>query len=435
MMTIRQPDIPSHNWSKHIQFQAAAYHCPETIEQLQQIVRSAAKVRVVGAGHSFNDLADTPDTLISLDRLDKTVSFDHTRHTATVNAGINYITLAPILHQAGYALPNLASLPHITVIGAAATATHGSGDRLGNLATHISGLEILKADGELVQLSKENDADRFEGAVVALGGLGIVTKVTLDLAPAFTMRQQVYQNLPLADMVRHFDTIMGQGYSVSLFTAWQNKLVDQVWVKQLLPDDQALPLETTLFGATLATTDQPPVEGSFTTGLTPQRGVPGPWYERLPHFHLQSTLTGGDELQTEYFVPREHAVEALLTVESLNEQMAPFLKICEVRSVAADKLWLSTAYRQDCIGIHFSWFSRWAAVSQFLPVLEARLLPFRARPHWGKLFTMPPEQVSAHYDKMSNFRTLLADFDPQGKFSNAYLERYIHNRTPPASPG
>jgi len=425
-MTIRQPDIPTHNWSKHVQFQATTYHRPETIEQLQQIVRSAATVRVVGAGHSFNDLTDTTDTLISLDRLDKAVTFDHARQTATVNAGITYIELTPILHQAGYALPNMASLPHITVIGAAATATHGSGDRLGNLATHISGLEILKADGELVQLSKAQDGDRFEGVVVALGGLGIVTKVTLDLVPAFSMRQQAYQNLPLAEMVTHFDAIMGAGYSVSLLTAWHNKLVDQVWVKQALPDDQALPLAETLFSATLATTDLSPAVGAFTDGLTPQRGVPGPWYERLPHFHLQSTLTGDDELQTEYFVSREHAVEALLAVESLNEQMATFLKVCEVRSVAADNLWLSPAYRQDCIGIHFSWFSRWAQVSQFLPALEARLAPFQARPHWGKLFTMPPEEVSAHYEKMSDFRDLVAEFDPQGKFRNAYLERYIH---------
>jgi xylitol oxidase len=432
-MTIHQSEIPTHNWSKHVQFRKTSYQCPETVEQLQEIVRSAAKVRVVGTGHSFNELTDTPDTLISLDRLDKTVAFDHDRRTATVSAGINYIALAPLLHQAGYALPNMASLPHITVIGAAATATHGSGDRHGNLATHVSGLEILKADGELVQLSRAQDGDRFEGAVVALGGLGIVTKVTLDLIPAFTMQQQVYQNLPLSDMAAHFDAIMGQGYSVSLFTAWQNKIVDQVWIKQALPDDQALPPAPTLFGATLATEERPPVEGGFTDGLTPQRGIPGPWYERLPHFHLQSTLTGGDELQTEYFIAREHAVEALLAVESLNAEMAPFLKISEVRSMAADNLWLSMAYQQDCIGIHFSWFNRWAQVSEFLPVLEARLAPFRARPHWGKLFTMPPAQVSAHYDKMSDFRDLLAEFDPQEKFCNAYLERYIHNRMPASS--
>ncbi len=424
---LAQPNRTSlQNWATNIPFQATTYSLPETIEQLQEMVHTRPKVRVIGAGHSFNDIADTTGRLISLDHLDKTVTIDRTRRTATVHAGMTYIELAPILHQAGYALPNMASLPHITVIGACATATHGSGDQIGNLATQVSGLEIVNAAGELIHLSRDQDGGRFAGMVVNLGGLGVVTKVTLDLEPAFSMQQQVYRRLTLANMEAHFDEIMSRGYSVSLFTTWQEKMIEQVWVKQVLPNEQAWPFDSTLFGATLATTDLHPVEASSTDVLTAQRGIPGPWYERLPHFHIRSTLTGGDELQSEYFVSREQAVEALRVVESLQEQMASLIKISEVRSMAADDLWLSPAYEQDCIGIHFSWYNRWPEVSQFLPILEAHLAPFQARPHWGKLFTMPPTQVRERYSRMPDFQSLLAEFDPQEKFCNSYLAPYVY---------
>ena len=424
-MTTNQQTTPQQNWATNVQFQATNYACPETIEQLQEIVRKATKVSIVGAGHSFNDIADTTGTQISLARLPKTVTFDRTRHTATVNAGMTYIELVPILHREGYALPNMASLPHISVMGACATATHGSGDTNGNLATQVAALEMVNAAGELVQLTRTQDGERFNGAVVSLGALGVVTKVTLDLVPAYTMQQQVYRWLPLADMAAHFDEIMGGGYSVSLFTVWQAKMINQVWIKQVLADEQPLPVAPTRFGATLATVDFNPVDAYAADPCTTQRSIPGPWYERLPHFPIRSIMGGEDERQTEYFVAREHAVAALLAVEALREQMTPFLKASEVRSVAADKLWLSPAYAQDCIGIHFSWFNRPAAIAQFLPVLEAQLAPFHARPHWGKIFAMAPEAVCARYERMADFQALVAAFDLHGKFSNSYVEKYL----------
>lgn len=415
------------NWAMNIQFQAENYVEPETIEQLQEIVRAATHVRIVGSGHSFNDIADTTGTLISLARLDKNVTFDHTHHTATVPAGMTYIELVPLLHNAGYALRNMASLPHITVIGACITATHGSGDSHGNLATQVSALEIVNDEGELVQLSRARHGKRFDGMVVSLGGLGVVTKVTLDLVPAFTMQQQVYRWLPMADMETHFDEIMGSGYSVSLFTGWQDKRINQVWVKHVLADGQAQPVPPNLFGATLATVDFAPLDTSPADSCTVQRGIPGPWYDRLPHFRLHSTvMDGSDERQSEYFVPRKDAVDALQAVDSLLSQNRPAcFKVCEVRTVAADTLWLSTAYEQDCIGIHFSWYKGDDEIMRFLPVLEAALAPFHARPHWGKLFTTPPAEVRAMYPRLADFQALLTQFDPHGKFSNAYLARYI----------
>ncbi|MEM7032023.1 MAG: FAD-binding protein [Chloroflexota bacterium] len=416
------------NWATNIQFQAEKYACPETLEQLQESVQVASKVRVIGTGHSFNDIADTDGTLISLSKLDKTVTFDHENQTATVPAGMTHVELVPILHQAGYALSNMASIPFVTVIGACVTATHGSGNQHGNLATQVAGLEIVNAAGEVVSVSRATHGERFNGMVVALGGLGVVTKVTLDVVPAFEMQQQIYLNMPLTTMEKQFDEIMAAGYSVSLFTHWRNKIVDKLWVKQVLPGGQALPVPPTQFEATLAETDIGPAGTVPSDLLTTQHGVPGPWYERLPHFHIRGTMTGQDERQTEYFVARDKAVEALMVVESLSDQMATCLKVSEVRSVAADKLWLSTAYRQDCIGIHFSWYAKPEVVNRFLPILEAHLMPFQVRPHWGKMFTLPPDYVRAQYTRMSDFEALLAEFDPQGKFCNPYLARYVHRK-------
>ncbi|MEZ4663296.1 MAG: D-arabinono-1,4-lactone oxidase [Caldilineaceae bacterium] len=413
------------NWATNIPFQAANFHTPATIADVQEIVRRAAKVKVVGARHCFNNIADTTGDMIWLGGMDKSVAIDAARQTATIDAGMTYVELCPILHEAGWALRNMASLPQVTVIGACATATHGSGDGNGNLSTGVSGLEMVMADGEVVTLSRAQDGDRFNGAVVALGGLGVVTKVTLDLVPAYQMQQAIYEMLPLAEVYAHFDEIMGSAYSVSLFTDWRQPAINQVWRKQLLPDGQARPMESEFFGAQAAAAQHHPVDAFDAAPCTEQRGVPGPWYERLPHFHIRSTLIGGDELQTEYFVARQHAVDALRAVERLQPQMAPFLKLTEVRSMTGDNLWLSMAYGQDTVGIHFSWYNRWPAVAPFIPVLEESLAPFQARPHWGKIFAMSPDRVRSLYPRMADFQALRQEFDPQGKFRNAYIEKYI----------
>lgn len=418
-------DLISQNWSTVVQFQADQFHAPETVEEVQEIVAQATKVKVVGSGHCFNNIADTTGALLSLKNLDETVTFDKAKNTATIPAGMTYIELAPVLDREGYALRNMASLPHISVIGACMTATHGSGDQVGNLATQIVGLEMVKADGELVQLSRETEGERFDGMVVSLGALGVVTKVTLELVPAFSMRQQIYRGLPLADMAANFDAIMSSGYSVSLFTPWRDKIVNQVWVKQIVPNGEAAPIEPDLFGATLATEKRNPLDGTEAESCNPQLGEPGPWYERLPHFHFRSKLIGEEELQTEYFVDRKDAVNALLTVESLIDKMAPVLKVTEIRSMTADNLWLSMAYGRDTIGIHISWYHHLDEVMKRLPILEQALEPYAARPHWGKLYSMPSEQVSALYERMPDFRTLCAEFDPERKFVNAFLQQYL----------
>lgn len=417
--------VSERNWAGNLAYSAARFHRPATVEQVQAIVRASSKLRALGSRHSFNTIADTPADLVSLERLDKLVALDRERGTVTVEAGIKYGHLGAYLHGEGFALHNMASLPHISVAGACATATHGSGDRNGNLATAVTALEFVAADGELVALSRERDGDTFLGAVVGLGALGVVTRMTLAVEPAFSVQQDVYVELPVAQLEANFEAIESGAYSVSLFTDWQRNTVNEVWLKRRLPGDAALPVAAELFGATLATNALHPIAALSAESCTIQEGIPGPWHERLPHFRMEFTPSSGDELQTEYFVPRHHALAAMRAVAALRDRLAPVLMISEVRTIAADALWMSPCYGQECVGLHFTWQPNWTAVQALLPLIEQQLAPFEPRPHWGKVFTMPAAQVQARYPRLADFRALLRQYDPQGKFRNAFVDTYI----------
>lgn len=418
------------NWAGNITYHAARVNHPETVAQVQALVRRGGKLRVLGSRHSFNTIADTTGHLLTLDCLDPAPRFDHARRTITVGAGITYGHLGPLLHRHGYALHNLASLPHITVAGACATATHGSGDGNGNLATAVAAMEFVTADGEIVTLSREQHGDDFLGAVVALGGLGVVTRLTLDLVPTFTVRQDVYERLPFTQMETHFDAIMASGYSVSLFTDWQHEWVDQVWVKRRVEtgngDAAMANAAPEWFGATPAPAERHPLVGHPAVSCTLQMGVAGPWHERLPHFRTAFTPSSGEELQSEYFLPRAHAVTAFRALHSLREALAPLLRVSEVRTVAADHLWMSPCDGRDCVALHFTWRPDWSGVREVLPQIEAALVPLGATPHWGKLHTMPVAQVQAGFPKLAAFRQLLRTYDPGGMFRNAFLDRYVY---------
>ena len=285
---------------------------------------------------------------------------------------------------------NLASLPLISIAGACSTATHGSGEKNGNLSTAASALEIVTAAGDVVKRSRQQDGEEFRGAVVGLGALGVITKVTLDIQPTYMMRQYVYQNISLSAVKDHFDAIESSGYSVSLFTDWQNQRVNEVWIKSREEKREAFDAPEELFGAKRATKNLHPIAELSAENCTEQMGVLGPWYERLPDFRMGFTQSAGKELQSEYFVPRQHAVEAILAVERLRDQISPHLMISEIRAIAADNLWLSPCYEKPCVTIHFTWKQDWPAVGKLLPAIEKELAPFDARPHWGKLFATPP---------------------------------------------
>lgn len=413
------------NWAGNYTYRATRLHFPETVPEVQALVRAGRKVKALGSRHSFNHIADSAEELIALDRLDRVLALDRERNTLSVEPGIKYGALARQLHQAGYALPNMASLPHISVAGACATATHGSGVHNGVLATAVSAVEMVLADGALIQFSREAHGDQFAGAVVALGGLGIITRLTLDVAPAFDMRQDVYENLPREQLDAHFEEIMSSAYSVSLFTDWQSDRVSQVWLKQRITDSAPGEAAPERFGATRATIAHHPIDSLSPQSCTEQLGRPGPWCDRLPHFRMEFTPSSGEELQSEYLLPRAHAVAAFRAVEGLRADLAPLIQISEVRAVAADDLWMSPCYARPCVAIHFTWVKDAAAVARLLPRIEAALAPFDAAPHWGKVFTMAPARLQSLYPRLPDFQRLLRAHDPEGKFRNAFLDRFI----------
>jgi xylitol oxidase len=261
--------------------------------------------------------------------------------------------------------------------------------------------------------------------VVSLGGLGIVTRLTLDISPSFQMQQDVYENLPLDSLNGHFDELTSSGYSVSLFTDWRSPAFNQIWLKRQVPDGVSLKTERELFGAKLATRALHPIASISAENCTEQLGVCGPWHERLPHFRMDFTPSSGEELQSEYILSRQHALSAFQEILQLQEYIAPLLQISEVRTIAEDKLWMSPCYHQDCVAIHFTWKKDWESARQVLPLLEERLAQFEARPHWGKLFTMEPERLQSLYQKLPEFRQLLSHYDPDRKFSNEFLDKFI----------
>lgn len=412
------------NWAGNYEYNADQLQLPQTAEEVSKIVKSCNPLKALGSRHSFNGIADSTGSQISLKNLHGMV-LDRKAGTVTVDAGVTYGHLSPYLHTNGYGLHNLASLPHVSVAGACATATHGSGSKNGNLSTAVSALEIVMANGDITVLSRERDRERFEGAVVGLGGLGIVTKVTLNIQPTYEVSQAVYENLSLDQLERHLDEIFLSGYSVSLFTDWQNHRATQVWIKRRVEGNIPSEWKPEFFGARLATKDLHPLAGHSAENCTEQRGIPGPWHERLPHFRMNFTPSSGEELQSEYFVPRPKAYKAILAVEQLRDHITPHLFISEFRTIDADHFWMSPCYERPSLAIHFTWKPEWPAVKKILPMIEEQLAPFQARPHWAKLFTMAPSRLQSLYPKLPEYRALLKQYDPQGKFRNAFLNTNV----------
>ncbi|MFF2244958.1 FAD-binding protein [Arthrobacter sp. NPDC058130] len=418
--------VTERNWAGNYGYQAAKMAHPASIAELQDVVAGAGKVRALGSRHSFNDIADTAGTQVVLDRLDAGISIDVQAMNVSVSGGTRYGTLAAELQRHGFGLHNLASLPHISVAGAVATATHGSGDGNGNLATAVAALELVSADGTVVT-ARRGDPD-FAGMVVGLGALGIVSRLTLDIEPSFEIAQSVFEGLDWGQVLESFDALTSSAYSVSLFTDWSGATVGQAWLKNRT-DRAVLPAGLPeFFSGTPATQARHPLPGVSGSNCTQQLGVPGPWADRLAHFRMEFTPSKGDELQSEYLIPREHAVEAIRTMRRLSGVVTPLLLVGEIRTIAADELWLSPNYGRDGIGLHFTWRQDEPAVRAILPLLEAELAPFGARPHWGKLFHADAAGLAPLYPRFADFTALAGRLDPAGKFRNAFLDRTVFGR-------
>ena len=412
------------NWAGNLTYDTARVLEPTTYEEVRDAVRTSDKLRPLGSRHSFNQISNTTGALLSLAKLSRVIDIDARHATVTIDGGVTYGQLGDVLHASGYALHNLASLPHISVAGACATATHGSGEGNGNLATAVVAMDIVSADGEAHSVSCETHGDDFNGMVVSLGALGVVTKLTLRVEPAYDISQRVYENLAMSEVTTNLNAIESAAYSVSMFTDWLDNRFTQVWLKEKSAAGSST-LPAAFHGAEAAQQNRHPIAGIDAEPCTPQMGAPGPWHHRLPHFRMDFTPSSGDELQSEYFVPRHDAVHALESLMAMGGQIAPHLLVSEVRAVAADELWLSPCYKQACIALHFTWKPDWNAVRPVLGEIEAALAPLEARPHWGKLFTQSPERVRSLFPRLHDFQRLANTFDPKGKFRNAFLDEYV----------
>ena len=407
------------NWAGNVVYGAGRVQRPASVEELAALIAAAPRIRVLGSRHSFNTIADS-EQLVSLRSLPATIELDRERGTVACPGAMTYGELAPALAAAGVALANLGSLPHISVAGSIATATHGSGDRNGNLATAVAGLELVTSAGETLAVSRgERD---FDGMVVALGAIGAVTRVTLDVEPAYGVAQQVYEGLRWDALAEHFDELTACGYSVSVFTRWEDELAGALWVKRRAGE---APLEAELFGARAARSQLHPIPGGDPAACTTQLGAFGPWHERLAHFRLEFTPSAGEELQSEYLLARVHARAAIEALRGLAPRIRPLLHIGEIRTVAADGLWMSPQYRRDTVALHFTWRRQQADVEALLADIEAALAPFEPRPHWGKLFLAGADSIAPRYERCADFAALLARLDPRGAFRNAWLERCV----------
>lgn len=444
---------PGLSWSGTVDYGPGPLHAPRTVAELQQIVSRTRRIRALGTRHSFSRVAASDADLVSLAGLPEEIEVDTAARTVRVAAGVRYGTLALELARHGLALANTGSLPHISVAGASATGTHGSGDRNQALAASVRAIDLVTAGGDIVCLDREGDGEVFGGAVLALGSLGVATHLTFDLVPAFDVRQRVYLDLPAEEFTgAGIDAVLAGAYSVSIFHHWDGTGA-QIWAKQAvreagaaaggadaaaaeaagasagepgaLPVDRESPFPGTWHGARLASGAVHPLPGMPGDFCTDQTGVPGPSHERLPHFRLEFTPSNGEEIQSEYYVPRAQVADALAAVMPLGERIRPLLHASEVRTVAADELWLSPAHGRDSALVHFTWKQMPAEVEALLPEIEAALAPFSPRPHWGKVFTLPADQVRAHYPRLPDFQALAQRLDPAGKFRSAYVETYL----------
>lgn len=411
------------NWAGNFGYRASVIEHPGSLDEVRELVARGGPLRALGTRHSFNDIADTDGILLALDRLPQEIEVNASRDAVRVCGGVRYGDLAPVLEKQGLALASLASLPHISVAGAIATGTHGSGDQIGSLSSAVRALTILTAEGEIRRFSRGEPG--FDGAVISLGALGVVLDVTLEVEPTYQMAQHVYEHPSWDAILAELDSVSGAGTSVSIFSTWQRTdSASQFWVKQRLPESRAddrAELAHRL-GAVPADGPRHPILGAKPAAVSEQGGVAGPWFQRLPHFRLEFTPSAGAEIQSEYLVPRVDAVQAIEAVRSLAHRIAPLLHVSEVRTVRTDDLWLSSSYGADAVGLHFTWRTDEAAVRAFLPDLEAAL-PASARPHWAKLYTLDGAEVRQRYPRWNDFVALRGALDPERRFTNDYLRR------------
>jgi xylitol oxidase len=412
------------NWARNYTFGAARIHRPASVDEARRLVAGSAKIHAIGTRHSFNGVADSPGELIDLGGMDPDIRLDRERMTVTVGAGTSYGVLAAWLHGEGFALHNLASLPHISIAGAVATGTHGSGDGNAPLSAAVAAFDLVTCDGSLVPVARGHE--HFDAMVVGLGAFGVMTRLTLDIKPTFNLRQDSFVALPWDRLLADFDAISSCAFSVSIMTKWSGAAADRIWLKTRLGTTPLEELPIAHLGLTPGPAYAEAVEGDDpATRLNPFGGLPGPWSERLAHFRPDALPGAAEQIQSEYMIARPQLAKAVDVVRRMGKRIDALLHVTEIRTMAADRLWLSPAYDQESVALHFTWVKQPEPVDAITRELEAALIQLGARPHWGKLIHADAAALAPLYPRLADFRACAARYDPAGKFRNAYLERHI----------
>ena len=411
------------NWAGNVTYRASALARPTSVDELQQLVASTPRLTALGSRHSFNTIADTDAVQVSLSDLQPVLDIDTARRVVRVAAGMTHSQVAAGLEARGWALGNLASLPHISTAGAVATGTHGSGVRNPSLAQAVVGLDVVRASGALDHVDAASPDGLLDAHRVGIGALGVVTAVELAIEPTFQVATTVHLDLPWEAVAAQFDQVMSDAYSVSMFTSFDDRGARQVWVKHRV-DEAAPTVDLVALGARAASGPVHPGENDH-AGVTEQGGVPGPWAERLPHFRSSFTPSTGAEIQAEYLIPAASAVAALEALRPLASLFAPILIAAEVRTIAADTAWLAPSSGRQSVGLHFTFRRDAAAVAAAVTRIEDVLEPFDPRPHWGKVSAAGAERLHEAYPRLSDFAALARDLDPTGRFRNAFLARIL----------
>lgn len=427
------------NWAGNQRSTAALVVRPRTVDEVADAIRAAAdagrKVRAAGSGHSFTGAALTDGHRIDLTDLDTGVHVDTARRLVTVPAGMTLHALNDLLATHGLALPNLGDIDRQALAGAIATGTHGTGTRLHGIASAVTGLTLVLADGTVLECSAQRHTDVFEAARVGLGALGVVTEVELQCVPAFRLHavERPEPLLPLLERVQeeadahdHFE-LYWFPHTDRTMTKRNNRVEEGAAVPGPLPawrawvDDELM--ANGLFEQVNRVAARWPATVPTMAQVTGRAQTAREFTD--VSWRVFCSRRAVRFVESEYAVPRAAVRDVVLALKDWvdrHDEALPFP--VEVRLLAADDVWLSTSHGRDTAYVAVHQYHR-MQYARYFAAFEAIVAEHAGRPHWGKLHTLDAERLRPLYPRFDDFLAVRRKLDPTGLFGNAYLERVL----------
>jgi L-gulonolactone oxidase len=426
---------PWKNWAGNQQCAPVRIEHPSNEGDLVRIVTEAAsagqRVKVVGAGHSFTGIALTDGRLVKLDSYGKVLRVDREKRTATVEAGITLSRLNEELDIHGFAMENLGDIAYQSIAGAISTSTHGTGKALGGLATQVIGMRLIAGDGSVIDCSADSEPEVFHAARVGLGALGVISTVTLQCKPAFNLHV-IEMPMRVDEVLESLDEHIQSNEHFEFFwvpnTGWaltkRNNRTDKPlatrgrWKE--FKDD--ILINNVLFGLLCRA-------GRLRPSLVPRIAKAIPSSGIVDYVDKSYRVFASPRLirfyEMEYSIPAEAATEALNRVRAFLKQsgLMPIFPV-EVRFTKGDDIPLSTASGRDSCYIAVHVFEG-VQYQQYFEAVEQIMNDYGGRPHWGKLHFQTAETLATRYPQWEAFQKMRARLDPEGRFSNPYLERVL----------